>query len=319
LKIVFIDQDYRLNVFGGEEIVSPLREFGEVECYDDLPCSQEVLYERGRDAEVIFIKINQPGNELIDLLTRLKFIQFIGIGYNNYVDVGHCNSRGILVRGIGEYGSNSVAEFTLGFILCAIRGIPAADRRMKNKSWDLSGLLGMELSSSTVGIIGTGAVGSLVAQKISLLGAKTLACDIHPKQELTDRYGVRYVDIETLMKESDIVSVHLKYSAETEKIISRKLLGAMKEGSYFINTSRAQIVDYAALEDMLRGGGIAGAAIDVHYGEPPADWGLASMENVVATPHMGYYTKVANTNMLRLSVESVLDYLISRREYPVVL
>ncbi|MDR1966176.1 MAG: hypothetical protein LBQ36_05660 [Synergistaceae bacterium] len=312
MKIVFIDQDYRANVFDGEGLVAPLAEFGEVECYDDLPCSQDVLYERGRGAEVIFFKINQPGNDLIDRLDGLKFLQFIGIGYSNYLDVDHCKAKGIQVRGIGEYGSNSVAEFTLGFILCAIRGIAAADRKMKGKIWNLDGLLGRELSSSTVGIIGTGAVGGLVAQKLSALGSSVLACDVCPKRELSEDWGVRYVDVRTLMRESDIVSVHLKFSPETENFVSGELLGLMKPGSYFINTARAQIVDYAALEDLLRRGQIAGAAIDVHYGEPPARWGLAHIDNVIATPHMGYYTKTANTNMLRLSVESVLEYLRNR-------
>ncbi|MDR1580117.1 MAG: hypothetical protein LBS35_07150 [Synergistaceae bacterium] len=312
MKIVFIDQDYRANVRDGEGIVAPLMEYGDVVGYDDRPCSQETLGERGHGAEVIFFKINQPGNDIIDGWTCLKFMQFIGIGYSNYLDVPHCNSRGITVRGIGEYGSNSVAEFALGFILNAIRGISLADRRMKDKIWTLDGMLGRELASSTVGVIGTGAVGALVARKVSLLGAGVIACDICKNRELEEKYGVRYAGIETVMREADVVSVHLKYTPETEGMISRELLGLMKRGSYFINTSRAQIVDYAALETMLGDGGIAGAAIDVHYGEPPADWSLAHLENVIATPHMGYYTEAANTNMLRLSVESVLEYLRTR-------
>ncbi|MDR3164540.1 MAG: hypothetical protein LBU13_03090 [Synergistaceae bacterium] len=312
MKIVFIDQDYRANVRDGEGIIAPLLAYGDVVGYDDRPCSQETLAERGRGAEIIFFKINQPSNNIIDGWTGLKFMQFIGIGYSNYLDVPHCNSMGITVRGIGEYGSNSVAEFTLGVILNAIRGISLADRRMKEKIWTLDGMLGRELSSSTVGVIGTGAVGALAARKVSLLGARTIACDIYRNRELEEKYGVRYADIETVMRESDVVSVHLKYTPETEGMISRKLLGLMRRGAYFINTSRAQIVDYAALEAMLRDGRLAGAAIDVHYGEPPADWSLAHLENVIATPHMGYYTEAANTNMLRLSVESVMEYLRTR-------
>jgi phosphoglycerate dehydrogenase-like enzyme len=313
VKIVFMDQDYRLNVYGGEQIVAPLGEFGEIECHSDLPCSQEEMYERARDAQVIFIKINQPGRDLIERLTKLKFIQFIGIGYSNYLDVPHCESLGIKVRGIGEYGSNSVAEFALGLIISAVRGISAADRRIKNGVWNLDGMLGRELSQTTVGVIGTGAVGKLTARKLSLLGARVTACDICPDKELSDGFGVEYTDIKTLMKESDVVSVHLKYTPETEGLISRELLHLMKEGAYFINTARAQIVDYAALEELLRSGRLAGAAIDVHYGEPPADRGLVELDSVIATPHMAYYTKTANTNMLRLSVESVLDYLRSGR------
>jgi D-3-phosphoglycerate dehydrogenase len=312
MKIVFIDQDYRANVRDGEGIVAPLLKYGDVVGYDDRPCSQETLAERGRGAEIIFFKINQPGNDIINGWTGLKFMQFIGIGYSNYLDVPHCNSRGITVRGIGEYGSNSVAEFTLGFILNAIRGISLADRRMKDKIWTLNDMLGRELASSAVGVIGTGAVGALVARKVSLLGARVIACDICKNHELEEKYGVRYADIETVMREADVVSVHLKYTPETEGMISRELLGLMKRGSYFINTSRAQIVDYAALETMLSDGRLAGAAIDVHYGEPPADWGLAHLENIIATPHMGYYTEAANTNMLRLAVKSVLEYLRTR-------
>jgi phosphoglycerate dehydrogenase-like enzyme len=257
----------------------------------------------------MFIKLNKLSKTLIERLTKLKFIQFMGIGYRDYLDVEHAEARGITVRGIGEYGSNCVAEFAIGFIFSAIRGITVADRRMKNKTWDMKGLLGRELTSSTVGIIGTGAVGSLVSAKLSLLGAKVMACDIYPKQELIDKYGVMYVDIKTLMAQSDVVSVHLKYSPETENFVSKELLGLMKPGSYFINTARAQIVDYKALEDLLKRGVLAGAAIDVHNEQPPADWSLSLMDNVIATPHMGYYTKVANTNMLRLSVESVLHYV----------
>ncbi|MDR3255496.1 MAG: hypothetical protein LBT31_07990 [Synergistaceae bacterium] len=311
MKFVFIDQDYRLNVSDGDGIVKRLKEFGDVEFYDDEPCSQDVLYERGKGADVIFFKINQFTNELIDRFADggVKFIQFMGIGYSNYLNVDHCVSRGIRIRGIGEYGSNSVAEYALAFILCATRGITAADRRMKGKIWDTNGLLGMELASSTVGVIGTGAIGGLVAQKLSLLGSRVLACDITPNSELADSFGVKYVTIETLMGESDVVTLHMKYTPETHNFITGELLGLMKPGSFFINIARAQIVDYEALERLLGSGRIRGAAIDVHYGEPPADWRLALMENVTASPHMGYFTEASNTNMLRLSVESVLEFV----------
>ncbi|MDR3354794.1 MAG: hypothetical protein LBO21_07125, partial [Synergistaceae bacterium] len=178
MKFVFIDQDYRLNVSNGEKIVAPLMTLGEVEHYDDAPCSQDVLFKRGRGADVIFLKINQLSNELIDRWTGLKLVQFMGIGYSNYLDVDHCVSKGVDVRGIGEYGSNSVAEYAIAFILCTTRCISIADRRMKQKIWDTGGLLGAELASSTAGIVGTGAIGGLVAQKLSLLGASVIACDI---------------------------------------------------------------------------------------------------------------------------------------------
>jgi D-3-phosphoglycerate dehydrogenase len=136
-----------------------------------------------------------------------------------------------------------------------------------------------------------------------------LACDLRSDAELAAGFGVKYAGLETVMRESDVVSVHLKYTPENRGLISRELLGVMKPGAYFINTARAQIVDYEALEYFLRERRLAGAAIDVHYAQPPASWNLACMENVTATPHMAYYTKSANTNMLRLAVGSALEYL----------
>jgi phosphoglycerate dehydrogenase-like enzyme len=309
MKFVFLDQDVNRDFINGNEVIAPLKKLGEVCCYDDDPCPQEELYERASDADVIIFSINQLGNPLIEKLAqnkKLKHIQFMGIGYKSYVDEEFCRSLGISVLGVGEYGSNAIAEYAIALMLSSIRGIAVGDRRMKKHEWNMKGLLGGEIAGSTVGVVGTGAIGRLVAQKLHLLGAEVIAFDIREDRELIEKYGVRYVSLEKLMRTSDIVSVHLKYTSQTEKIISAEMLSLMKPEAVFINTARAQVVDYDALLRMLKDGKISAAAVDVHYGEPPHDWDLVCMDNVIATPHIAYFTAVANTNLLRKSVESVL-------------
>ena len=309
MKFVFLDQDVNRDFINGNEVIAPLKKLGEVCCYDDDPCPQEELYERASDADVIIFSINQLGNPLIEKLAqnkKLKHIQFMGIGYKSYVDEEFCRSLGISVLGVGEYGSNAIAEYAIALMLSSIRGIAVGDRRMKKHEWNMKGLLGGEIAGSTVGVVGTGAIGRLVAQKLHLLGAEVIAFDIREDRELIEKYGVRYVSLEELMRTSDIVSVHLKYTSQTEKIISAEMLSLMKPEAVFINTARAQVVDYDALLRMLKDGKISAAAVDVHYGEPPHDWDLVCMDNVIATPHIAYFTAVANTNLLRKSVESVL-------------
>ena len=309
MKFVFLDQDVNRDFINGNEVIAPLKKLGDVCCYDDDPCPQEELYERAKDADVIIFSINQLGNPLIEKLAqnkKLKHIQFMGIGYKNYLDAEFCRSLGITALGVGEYGSNAIAEYALALMLSSIRGISIGDRRMKKHEWNMKGLLGGEIAGSTVGVVGTGAIGRLVAQKLHLLGAEVIAFDVREDHELIEKYGVKYVSLEKLMQTSDIVSVHLKYTSRTEKIISAGMLSMMKKEAVFINTARAQIVDYDALLHMLTEGKIRAAAVDVHYGEPPHNWDLASMDNVIATPHIAYFTAVANTNLLRKSVESAL-------------
>ena len=306
MKIVFIDQNVYKDFAHKIEIIDPLKALGEVTAFDDLPVPDEELYSRAHDADVIILSIHQLSNGLIGRFRNLKMIQFMGIGYRNYMDEDFCASIGIKALGIGEYGSNAVAEYALGLTLSLLRGICEGDRRMKREVWDMQGLLGGEIAGSTFGIVGTGAIGRLVAEKAAMLGARVIATDLVPNQKLVEQYGVEYVDLATRFKTSDIVSCHLTHTKATEKLVSRELLFSMKPGTFFVNTSRAQVVDYDALYELLGEKRIRGAALDVHYSEPPEDYSLSKLENVIATPDLGYYSEKALENQLRKVVESVV-------------
>jgi D-3-phosphoglycerate dehydrogenase len=310
LKIVFIDQNIYRDFAHKIDIIKPLEEMGEVIGFDDVPVGEEELYSRAWDADVIILSIHQLSNELVSRFKNVKLIQFMGIGYKNYIDEDFCASRGIKALGIGEYGSNAVAEYALGLAFDLFRGISEADRRMKKENWDMQGLLGKEIRGSVLGVLGTGAIGRLVAEKASLLGAQVIASDLVIDQKLINNFEVKYVDLATLFKTADIISCHLTYSKSTEKLVSRKLLSSMKKDAYFINTSRAQVVDYGALYEILAKKEISGAALDVYEFEPLENYSIAKLDNVISTPHLGYYTNKSLENQLKKVVESVVANLI---------
>jgi phosphoglycerate dehydrogenase-like enzyme len=292
-----------------EKLIEPLYKLGNVSMYDGIPQGFDEAVKRAKDADIVLFALMKFTNEIIDNLPNLKVLQFIGTGVWNFVDVDYAEKKGIKVLNIEGYGNNAVAEFALSCAFSLARKITNADRILKERRWSLDNLEGIEIEGSVFGVVGTGNIGSIVAKKACLLGAEVIACDIYESDELKNKYGIKYVSLNEIFEKSDIISIHMKATKETEKIIGKDLLTKMKKGSLFINVARAELVDNELLYELLKGGQIAGAAIDVYENEPPKDYKLAELENVIATPHIGFYTKKANDNSIRLSVESVLNFL----------
>ncbi len=292
-----------------ESLLEPLYKLGNVSIYDGIPDSLDETVKRAKDADVILFALMKITNEIIDNLPNLKVIQFIGTGVWNFVNVEYASKKGIKVLNVEGYGNNAVAEFALSCAFSLARKITNADRILKERRWSLDNLEGIEIEGSVFGVVGTGNIGSIVAKKACLLGADVIACDVYESDELKNKYGIKYVTLNEIFEESDIITIHMKASKETENIIGKDLLSKMKKGSLFINAARAELVDNKALYSLLKSGQIAGAAIDVFENEPPNDYSLAELENVIATPHIGFYTKKANDNSIKLSVESVVSFL----------
>ena len=235
---------------------------------------------------------------------------YYGVGFENYVDADYCKSRGIELFNTPNYGSNTVAEYAIGLAFALTRRICIADRRMRNNDWRSQGLEGIEIAGLTFGVAGTGAIGSLVAKKASLLGAKVIAFDINESEELKEKFGVRYVELEDLMKTSDIVSLHINVLKSTKGIISQELIKSMKDGAFFINCARAAIVEsYEPVYERLKSGTLAGAAIDVFDSEPIASFEPCQIENLITSPHIGYLTCTAMVNTLKIAVEKTTEAL----------
>ncbi|HPX70116.1 MAG TPA: NAD(P)-dependent oxidoreductase [Bacillota bacterium] len=308
MKICMLDCGQFIN---DSKLLDPLRKYGEVSVYQEMPETVDELVNRAHEADVVAFAVTQIGREAIDRLPNLKMVQFIGTGMWNFVDVDYAESKGIAVRNIDAYGSNAVAEFALAMTFALMRNIVRAVNIVKSGAWDLSGMEGSEIAGSTVGVVGTGSIGRLVAEKFIALGANVVANDIFESDYLKEKYNIEYLPLDELFRRSDIVTLHMKVTKENEKIINSKLFSIMKKNSLFINVARAELVDLDDLYEALTVGNLGGAAIDVYSCEPlgELDTKLTKLPNVICTPHIGFYSKQANDNSIRMSVDSIVKYL----------
>lgn len=305
MKICLIDAGIFIDK---PELLAPLEEKNQVTVFSGIPDSVEELVQRGSDADVIAFGLMQFTNEMIDRLPNLKVLQFIGTGVWNFVDVDYAQSKGIRVLNIDGYGSNAVAEFGVALGMALARKVTKADRVLKENRWTIDELKGLEIKGSTVGVVGTGSIGSLVAEKYAMMGAKVVACDLYENEHLKEAYQVEYMSMEDVFHRADIVSLHMKVTKENENSIGDELFNAMKDGALLVNVARAELVDRNALVRALSQGTLGGAAIDVYNSEPPSeeDYALAKRDDVIATPHIGYYTQEANDNSIIMTVDSIL-------------
>lgn len=308
MKICIIDGGVFLEK---QELIKPLEKIGEVKVYTGVPESLDEVLERASDADIIAFALMNFNRQVLEKLPKLKMLQFIGTGVNNFVDMDFAKEKGIEVLNISNYGSNAVAEYALGMAFSLARHIPQGMTVLKSGSWNQDGLQGKEISGSKVGVLGTGSIGVLVAEKYHNLGAEVIACDIYENENLKKQYGIKYCSMEEIFKTCDIISLHMTVTKENEKVIDKKLISSMKEDALLINVARAELVDTQALYDALMEKKIGGAAIDVYNTEPPVgqDMEIAAMENVIATPHIGFYSEQANDNSISMSVDSILENL----------
>lgn len=291
------------------ELVEPLKALGELSIYEGIPLSTEEVVARAGDADIIAFGLMQFTNEMLDALPHLKILQFIGTGVWNFVDVEYAEAKSIKVLNIDGYGSNAVAEFAVTMGLSLNRHITKADRILKSGAWTIDNLKGMEISGSTVGVLGTGSIGCLVAKKYHALGAKIIASDIYENENLKKDLQVKYVSPYELFENADILSLHMKVTKENQKMIGKEFFRIMKPNALFVNVARAELVNNIDLYDALIAGKLSGAAVDVYENEPPSevDKKLSCLENVIATPHIGYYTQEANDNSIIMTVSSILE------------
>jgi len=247
----------------------------------------------------------------IEAGANLKVIGRAGIGLDN-VDVDAATRRGVMVVNAPQSNILSAAEHTLALLLALARNVPQADVSLRGGAWDREGLQGVELHGKTLGIVGLGRVGTMVAQRALAFGMRLLAYDPYVSKDRARELGIELVpDLEALLVQADFVTIHLPRTPETEALIGERELSLMKEGARVVNTARGGIVDEAALAGALRSGKLGGAALDVFESEPPdADNPLFGLPNAIVTPHLGAATReaqdkagVAIAEMVRLALK----------------
>ena len=278
----------------------------------------EVLLEEAKrsDALVTLLTDRIDCNLLEQAQPRLRIVAQYAVGYDN-IDVECATRLGVYVTNTPGVLTDATADLTWALILAVTRRILEADRFVRSGEWYKTGtgwhpmmLLGFQVSGATIGIIGMGRIGRAVARRAKGFGMRILYYDKRRLPEDLEReLGAEYVDLETLLRESDIVTLHTPLTPETYHMIGERELRMMKRTAYLINTSRGKVIDTDALVKALREGWIAGAGLDVFEEEPlPPDHPLTKLENVVLTPHIGSATWKTRTRMADIVAENLIAF-----------
>jgi D-3-phosphoglycerate dehydrogenase len=265
------------------------------------------------DARILVIRnqtrVTAP---LLEAAAKLIGIGRIGVGLDN-IDMPAVSERGVVVIAPLDANATSVAELTIGLILALARKIPAADRLTKSGQWNRREFTGIELAGKTLAICGFGRIGRKVALFARVLGMEVLVHDpfVKPDSPLLHDTGVTLCHrLEDGLADADFVTAHSPLTLQTRHLFNAQTFASMKRGAFFINTSRGGVVDERALLEALRSGQLAGAALDVREIEPPGTGtDLETMENVVLTPHIGSFTREAQTrtvNVVAADIERLL-------------
>jgi D-3-phosphoglycerate dehydrogenase len=289
----------------------------------------EVFKSRGVDVDVItglskdeLIKIipeydglavrssTRPDAEIIAAAKNLKVIGRAGIGVDN-VDIKAATNNGVVVMNTPFGNAITTAEHAIAMLFSAARQIPSASARTQNGEWPKSDFKGMELFNKTLGLIGCGNIGKLVAERALGLKMKVIAYDPYLTDERAVKLGVEKVELEDLFKRADAITLHTPLVEGTKNIVSRKHLGMTKKGVIIVNCARGGLVDEDALKDALDAGHVRAAALDVFAVEPAKEHALFGTPNFIATPHLGASTIEAQENVAVQVAEQMADYLLT--------
>lgn len=281
----------------------------EIVCYDTRTTDVEELGRRGRDADIIAIGNLPFPREVLEKCENVKMLAVAFTGLD-HVDLKYCEERGIKVQNCAGYATTAVAELTFGLLLDLCRNIGKCDTAARNGGTK-AGLIGFELEGRTMGIVGTGAIGTRVAKLAAAFGMDVIAYSRTPGKVA----GVRYVSLEELLAQADVVSLHVPLTDETRGMIGVEELALMKETAVLVNTARGPVVDTKALADALNSGRIAGAAIDVFDAEPPldADEPLINAKNTVVTPHVAFATDESMIKRAEIEFRNIAEFIKDKR------
>jgi D-3-phosphoglycerate dehydrogenase len=247
---------------------------------------------------------------LIASAPRLRVIARAGTGIDN-VDLDAASARGILVMNAPGGNSVSVAEHALALMLSMARAVPTADAAMKQNVWDKKRLTGAELRGKTLGLVGLGRIGQEVAARARAFGMRIVAHDPFISEEIAASLGIELVSLDEMCGRADFISLHIPATTDTRHLFDAARLATCRRGVRIINTARGELIDEGALADAIEAGHVAGAALDVFETEPPVDWRLARLPQVIATPHIAASTAEAQELVGLETATAVRDFLHS--------
>jgi glycerate dehydrogenase len=314
MKIVVLD-GYTLNP--GDITWEGLEKLGEVTVYDRTAYSlteADLIVERAKNAEIVFINKTPMSKEVLDKLPNLKFIGVLATGYN-VVDVAAAKEKGIVVTNIPTYGTDSVGQMAIALLLEMCHHVGAHSDSVyrgewaNNADWCYWHYPLIELSGKTMGIIGYGRIGQSTGRIAQALGMKVLAYDSYQNKALESE-TMEYVDLDTLLVNSDVIALHCPLFESTQGIINKNTISKMKDGVMIINNSRGPLVVEEDLAEALNSGKVAGAALDVVSSEPiKSDNPLLKAKNCIITPHISWAPKESRQRLMDIAVDNLEKFL----------
>jgi len=296
------------------DAVERLRSAAEVEVWpgQEPPPREELLRRAARADALLTLLTDRVDAALLDAAPRLRIVSNMAVGYDN-IDVAAATARGVLVTNTPGVLTETTADLAFALLLASARRVVEGDRLARSGGWPTwhpSFLLGHDVYGATLGIIGLGAIGSAVARRARGFAMRLLYCGKRRQEELGAELGARFVPLDTLLQESDFVTLHVPLTAETRHLIGRRELGLMKPDAILINTSRGGVVDQRALCEALRSRCIAGAGLDVAEVEPvPAGDPLLELYNLTLTPHVGSASIATRRRMADMASDAILAVL----------
>ncbi|MGO2746987.1 2-hydroxyacid dehydrogenase [Microbacterium sp.] len=294
----------------------PHEPFGPIGDVIEASGSIETSIELLEGAEIAVTQMAPFTREVFAARPELKMVGICRGGPVN-VDLAAATAAGVLVTFAPGRNAQAAAEFTIGLILAAMRRIPLTDAELKRGVWrgDYYAWenVGGELDGATVGLVGYGAIGRIVARILQAFGSTVIAYDPYADEAALAADGVSTVDLDTLLRRSSVVSLHARLTPETKHMIDERALGLLPHGAVLVNAARGGLLDYGPLPDLLRSGRLGALALDVYDIEPPpADWPLFSAPNVVVSPHLAGATTQTATRAAEIVAKDVADFVSGR-------
>jgi len=277
------------------------------------PSIQEIV-QNAEDCDGIVTLLSDPiGPDVINKLPKLRVIAQYAVGYDN-IDVPLATKRKIAVTNTPGVLTETTADLTWALLMAASRRIVEADRYIRDKKWDVAWgpelLLGTDIFGATLGIVGMGRIGQSVARRALGFNMKTLYYSRTRNEKIENELDVKHVDLHTLLRESDIVTLHIPLNSETHHLIGKAELEIMKEDSILVNTSRGKVIDESALYNALKEGHIGSAGLDVFQEEPISkDSPILDLHNIVLAPHIGSASKNTRATMSLMCAENLIEVL----------
>lgn len=299
-----------------EEGLNLLRKYCEVEVspYDRMLTKEELLEKvQGKNA-VITQLTDKVDKEFFEAAKEVKIVANYAVGFDN-IDLEEATKRGVYITNTPDVLTNATAELAWALLFATARRVVESDKFMragKFQGWAPMLFLGKGVTGKTLGIIGAGRIGQAFAKMAKGFDMKILYTARSPKKEFEEETGAQYVDLDTLLKESDFVSIHVPLTPETRHLIGEKELKLMKKSAILINTGRGPVVDEKALVKALKNKDIYAAGLDVYEREPLFEEELAQLDNVVMLPHIGSATEEARRDMSILVAQNIIDVIEGR-------